>query len=139
MIDPSHRAIRAQAPLSRAEKLAFDLEHVVREAFGKAGWELCSLDNSSNTAFTCSVRKGAIRYALVLNTAADARKDMLQALLADAALRAAAAAKLAGGAPLALVGAPVLSTRQRGALHQYARSFLGETAYGLVDQTRRVE
>ncbi|MBS2013716.1 MAG: hypothetical protein JST00_12565 [Deltaproteobacteria bacterium] len=69
-----------------------------------------------------------------LKSATEARVAHLQALLADAYLRARRAARSARALPLAIVAVPTVSERTARYLDDYARTFLDEgAAWGLLD------
>lgn len=93
-----------------------------------------------------TVSKGAERYVAELRVCKEPRSAELQGALADALLRARAAAKAADdvvtggrGAPLAVVGLPRLTEGLAQRLREYADRFGGGDAWGVLDSRGWVE
>lgn len=132
-VDP--RAVR---PLTRTEEVAAATIELLRAAFANDDWEVLST-TGPDVGFDLLVRRGGLLYAVELKAVADARKQELQAYLADATVRARVFASKAAASQLAVVAAPVLTDRQWDALRDFAGKYLGRTAYGCVDQAGRLE
>ncbi|MBI3269160.1 MAG: hypothetical protein HYZ53_09060 [Planctomycetes bacterium] len=108
-------------------------------ALKAAGWRVPRPAGPRSGRRELVADSGAQRYVIELKAARDARRDLLQALLADACLQARRHAQEAGGRPLAVVCAPRLSERVLGDLRAYAERFLSGCAHGFVDAEGRVE
>lgn len=111
------------------------LEKALISAFLSAGWQVRYSDQRINwlAPYHLIVEKPSVRYVIELKVARDARRQELQALLADAVLRSRVAANQHDGKPLAVVGAPSLSDRLIGDLREYMETYAPEQAYGFVD------
>jgi hypothetical protein len=139
MDEKSAKTSATQGKASRAAVIGKALTQLLHQVLRDAGWSVDGPEASERTSGTFFLTKRKHRYAAVLNAAVDSRRTVLQGYLADAALRAREAAAGVGRRPLAVVGAPLLSDNQRTTLRTYAQNYLGNTAYGLVDQTGRAE
>lgn len=111
------------------------LEDDLRRAFERAGWRVTVGRHGHDVV----IQRGRVRYALAVRVARDSRSAHLQALLADACLRARSAGRRLDVEPLAVVGAPMVTDRTARQLDEYARTFLEGTPYGLVDAEGRRE
>jgi hypothetical protein len=110
------------------------LEESLASAFGAGGWRV-RRPARANASDTCDfiAHRDDRAYAVELKVARDARAPMLQALLADASLRARRAAHDLHAHPLPVVGSAILSPRTANTLHEYAARFLDGMPYGLID------
>jgi len=121
------------------------VEELLRErlggAFERAGWTVeRAVRGEPVPDFLVSKRD--LRYAVEFRGSPVARRHMLQALLADAILRARAAARAQPDddvRPLAVVGAPTLTTAMIESLRDYARLVAPGDACGWIDGAGRVE
>ena len=115
------------------------LERAVVRHFESGGWKVSRGRSSRWGDF--SVAKGGLRYAVELKAARESRRPVLEAFLADALLRAQAAARAhhPPSRPLAIVAAPALSDAMAGALRDYVSAVAPGAAFGLVDSRGRVE
>lgn len=105
---------------------------ILARAMEANGWKIGLRPIGPDRGIDLSARKGRLSYAIQVKSAPDARRRILQALLADACLRARQDAS-PGKAPLAIVCAPRLSRELLEDLRGYAGRFLGDCAYGFVD------
>jgi hypothetical protein len=112
-------------------------EGLVRDAFEAQGWSVTAAP-SSDCDILVSFGDG-VSYAVEVKVARDARLPHLEALLADAFMRARRAAFQLDVRPLAIVGAPGLTDRAADQLRDYARTYLDGAAYGLIDAQGRLE
>jgi hypothetical protein len=113
------------------------LEEALRGAFEAQGWRVQAAP--SNECDLLVSGPAARVYAVELKIAREARFPQLEALLADALLRARRAASRLNAQPLAVVGAPALTDRSVEQLREYARNYLDGAAYGLIDAQGRLE
>ncbi len=105
---------------------------LLARAMEAMGWKVDLESIAPDRGIALSAQKGGLSYAIQVKSAPDARRRILQALLADACLRARHDAR-PGKAPLAMVGAPKLSRELLEDLRKYAGRFLGDCAFGFVD------
>jgi len=115
------------------------LESALVRLFEGAGWKVSR--RSTSRAGDFSVAKGGLHYAVRLKAAREGRRPLLEAFLADALLRAQAAARAhhPSGRALAVVAAPALSDAMVGALRDYVSAVAPGVAFGLVDSRGRFE
>jgi hypothetical protein len=115
------------------------LESALVRLFEKGGWKV-SRSRSSHSG-NISVAKGSLLYAVELKAAREGRRPLLEAFLADALLRARAAARAHASLsrPLAIVAAPALSDAMAAALRDYVSAVAPGAAFGLVDSRGRFE
>lgn len=115
------------------------LESVLVRRLESGGWKVSRRRGSRPGEF--SVAKGDLQYAVELKTSREGRRPLLEAFLADALLRAQAAARAnhPPSRPLAVVAAPVLSESMAGALRDYVNAVAPGAAFGLVDSRGRFE
>jgi hypothetical protein len=115
------------------------LESAVVRLFESGGWKVSGRRSSRSGDF--SIAKGGLRYTVELKAAREGRRPLLEAFLADALLRAQAAARASASPsrPLAVVAAPVLSDSMAGALRDYVSAVAPGAAFGLVDSRGRFE
>lgn len=119
---------------------ASELERALAFAFEKAGWQIKLPDHKPETLpYDLIVESPSVRYVIELKMARDARRQALQSLLADALLRARAAAKQHQAQPLAIVAAPSLSDKLVSELREYMETYAPGDAYGFVDMRGRLE
>lgn len=114
-------------PASIAGKDAGLLERHLAAALKVAGWSLRPGDSPAD--FTAA--KGAKRYPIMFRQARDARRSVIQALLADAVLRGRASSR---GQFLAVVGAPAISAAMARSIEQYVAEVSPEQPFGYVDE-----
>ncbi len=130
MADPFERASRFQALVQSVEA------HLV-SSLRRAGF-LVELEPLGEGEMR--IEREGVRYVAQLKVAKEPRRALLEALLADALLRARASARqLAAHKALAVVGARRLSPALCAALRSYARRFGEGDAFGLVDAEGRLE
>lgn len=113
----------------------------LRAAFEDAGWTVERAAPGEHDPDLVVSRPG-ITYVVEFRASQVARRSMLQALLADAILRARAATRRRANdrtRPLAVVGAPVLTPAMIESLREYARVVAPDDAYGWIDGTGRAE
>ncbi len=114
------------------------LEGDLVRRFESSGWKVSR--RRSSRSGDLSIAKGDLRYSVELKAAREGRRPLLEAFLADALLRARAAARAhPPSRPLAVVAAPALSDAMAGALRHYVSSVAPGAAYGLVDSRGRFE
>jgi hypothetical protein len=112
------------------------LEGELEQAFLDAGWVVSRPEPVR--AYHFLVERGRRRYAVELKAAADARRPILQAFLADAVLRARCGAAPDRAEPLAVVGAPSISDAVARDVDTYASAYAGGSAYGIIDAEGRL-
>ena len=114
-----------------------DLENSIVRLFEDNGWKF----RRSLRDVDLLVSKDDLSYAVAIMVAREGRRSLLESLLADAVLRAQAAARRRQSPTraLAIVAAPVLSENMVIAIRDYVRSFVPEAAFGLVDSRGRFE
>jgi hypothetical protein len=115
------------------------LEDALVRRFESGGWKVSRSRSSRSGDF--SIAKGGLKYAVELRAAREGRRPLLEAFLADALLRARAAAR-AHHPPrraLAVVAAPALSDAMTGALRDYVSAVAPGAAFGFVDSRGRFE
>ena len=107
--------------------------------FEDNGWKV-SRDRGSHPE-DFRVSKDDLAYAVGVKAAREGRRPLLEALLADAVLRAQAAARRQQPPirSLAVVAAPALSDSMTGALREYVGAMAPGMAYGFVDSRGRAE
>lgn len=115
-----------------------DLERLVTTELGRAGWRVRRQPRGEQR-IDALVERGQRRLAIEVRAARDSRTLHLQALLADAALRARRAALELGADPVAIVGAPRISDGVAAQVRAYADRYLEGTAHGIVDLGGRFE
>jgi hypothetical protein len=115
------------------------LESVLVRLFERGGWKVSRTRNSRAEDFRVS--KDGRAYAVAIKAAREGRRPLLEAFLADALLRAQAAARThqPPSRPLAVVAAPALSDSMASALRDYVSVVAPGTAFGLVDSRGRFE
>src|SRR3954464_4921637 len=115
------------------------LENALVRRFENGGWKVSRSRSSRSGDF--SVARGGLRYAVELKTARESRRPLLEAFLADALLRAQAAARAQRppSRPLGVVAAPALSDAMAGALRDYVSAVAPGAAFGLLDSRGRFE
>jgi hypothetical protein len=122
-------------------KLEFALLVRLRQALVEQGWTVESDPATRVRSADLVARQGELRCFVELKAAHDARRSSLQAYLADAVLRARAAARRAGhgAVGLGVVAAPLITDAMAESLRQYAQKVdLGE-GYGWADAAGRIE
>jgi hypothetical protein len=109
----------------------------VARLFESGGWKVSRSSRSGDFR----VAKGSLQYAVEIKAAREGRRPLLEAFLADALLRAQAAARIhhPSSRPLAVVAAPALSDAMAGALRDYVSAMAPGAAFGLVDSRGRFE
>jgi hypothetical protein len=110
----------------------------LRDAFESNGWRVRA-DDASGCDLLVWSRDDGRPYAVEINVARDVRFPHLEALLADAFVRARRGASRVDALPLPVVGAPLLTDRAAAQLREYARAFLDRAPYGLIDGEGRLE
>jgi len=115
------------------------LESALVRLFESGGWRVSRSRNSRAGDF--SVAKAGLQYAVEVKAAREGRRPLLEAFMADALLRAQAAARAheRPSRPLAVVAAPALSDAMTAALREYVSDVAPGAAFGLVDSRGRVE
>src|SRR6267143_871782 len=84
--------------------------------FKASGWRV----SKASKDVDLKIDRGRARYVVVVRAAPEPRRALLEAMLADAHLRARALAQQQHAQPLAVVGAPVLSDKLALQVHDYA-------------------
>ena len=107
--------------------------------FESDGWKVSR--SRSSRAEDFSVSKDGLAYAVEIKAAREGRRPLLEAFLADALLRAQAAARTRHPPtrPLAVVAAPALSDSMASALRDYVSAVAPGSAFGLIDSRGRFE
>lgn len=115
------------------------VESALVRHFEEGGWKVSR--SRSSRSRDLSVAKAGLQYAVELKAAREGRRPLLEAFLADALLRAQAAARahVPPKRPLAVVAAPALSESMAGALRDYVSAVAPGAAFGLVDSRGRFE
>jgi hypothetical protein len=115
------------------------LEGALVRRFESRGWNVRRSRGSG--LGDLSVAKGGLQYAVELKAAQEGRRPLLEAFLADALLRAQAAARAhhPPSRALAVVAAPALSDAMARALRDYVSAVAPGAAFGLVDSRGRFE
>lgn len=109
-------------------------EKRLASALRRRGWSVHPPPKSrGQPVFGLLAEHGSHRYVIEFKLARESRRETLQALLADAILRARSAASEVGAKPLAVVAAPQLSGPMREALRDYVRAFAPGQAFGYLD------
>lgn len=122
------------------ERLERDLRDRLAMAFELAGWRVARQPAGRLPAADFLCRGEGVVYAVELRALdAAARLSRLQALLADAILRARAIARRCDALPLAVVAAEQLSDRMLSGLADYARQFAEGIAWGAMDRRGRLD
>ncbi len=119
MARPSHSGNGAQGPGL--------LERHLAAALKAAGWSLLPGDES--VEFWAA--KGARRYPVLFRQARDARRSIVQALLADAVLRGRAQVR---GEFVVVVGAPAISAAMARSIEQYIAEVAPDQPFGYADE-----
>jgi catechol 2,3-dioxygenase-like lactoylglutathione lyase family enzyme len=108
------------------------LEARLQAEAARLGWRLRWQPKGSK--FDATLALAGRRYRVVLNSHAAARSQELCAALADAGLRARAAARVGKQfQPMAVVAAPRLSAAMCEQLRSYAHEYLPDVAWGAFD------
>jgi hypothetical protein len=115
------------------------LESALVRLFESRGWKVSRRRSPRSGDF--SVAKGGLQYVVEVNAARESRRSLLEAYLADALLRAQAAARAnhPPSLPLGVVATPALSDAMASALREYVSAVAPGAAFGLVDSRGRVE
>ncbi len=124
---------------SKQRRLEMMLLGWLGRAFESAGWQV-EKQSSRPRSPDLLCRDDEHLYAVELRALdGAARLSRLQALLADAILRARAAARQHGALPLAVVAAERLSRRMLAGLEAYVGEFAEDVAWGAMDQRGLLE
>ena len=128
-------------PPGRYSSLISGLEEQLRERFADSGWSVEVEPPGGPPGYHVDlvVANRRTRYVVELRVARESRRTELVGLLADAWVRASAGAPVYRARPLAVVGAPAISTELAAELSRYAALFLRDGAWGFVDGTGRIE
>jgi len=111
---------------------ALQAERRAKELMADFGWRIrASRDDGADFL----AESGRHRYAVEVKYAKEARRPVLEGLLASAILRARAAAVAAKVQPLAIVGAPSISPALLQTLEAFARRFGDGTPWGVIDDS----
>jgi hypothetical protein len=103
------------------------LEQHLSAALKAAGWSV----RPGDAPVQFWIAKGAKRYPVLFRLARDARRSVIQALLADAILRGRASVR---GKFLVIVGTPAISAAMARSLEQYAAEVAQDQPFGYVDE-----
>lgn len=103
---------------------------VLLHALDRAGWSVSRSKPGSQAPLRA--RKGGRYLRIVYRQAPQPRRQLLQALLADAILRGRSEAK-SGEGFLVVVGAPLISAGMAASIEAYAREVAPDQPFGYVD------
>lgn len=106
-------------------------ERQLKELLEASGWRVEPAPDPA--AFDVLVSKGDLRYAVEIKYAKEARRALVEGLLASAILRARVAASEVNAKPLAIVCAPSVSAGLMDALRQFMRRYGEGAAWGAMD------
>lgn len=113
------------------------LKRAVLEAFRRGGWHVASEPNIPGARPDLVVRRGNHQYVIKLKSSAEARRDRLVPLLAQAILQAKVAASKAQlsprAEPLAVIGAANLSESLIEELRSFAGDVAPDVSVGIID------
>lgn len=112
----------------------------LRELFASAGWRVPFADERdhlrvSERGFDFVADAGTARYAVVVMSAREPRRALLEGQLASALLRARTAALAVDAAPLAIVCAPSVSDPLLSELGEFVARFGDGAAWGAMDDS----
>lgn len=102
------------------------IEHRLAGSLSAAGWSL----RAGNPPAAFSVAKGGKRYPLLLRWIRDARRSIIQALIADAILRGRADLE---GEFVVVVAAPSISPAMARSIEKYVADVAPKQSFGYVD------
>lgn len=108
-------------------QVAGSLQRHLAAALKAAGWSL----RPGNGRVEFWAAKGARRYPVLFRQARDARRSLIQALLADAILRGRACSR---GKFVAVVGAPAISAAMARSIERYIEEVAPDQPFGYVDE-----
>ncbi len=104
------------------------------DAFRRAGWKVRRPSRALQAGWDLSVSRDDVAYVVVVKQATEGRRDRMLPLLAEAILRAqAAAADDPGSRPLAVVASPFVRPKLADELLQFAVRHAPLVAAGVVD------
>ena len=103
-----------------------NIERRLARSLKAAGWSL----HAANPPAAFSVAKGGKRYPLLIRWVRDARRSIIQALIADAILRGRAGLKENF---VVVVAAPSISPAMARAIHDYVAEVAPDQPFGYVD------
>lgn len=113
------------------------LERAVIEAFRRGGWQIAPRPHFAGIRPDLVVRRGDSQYVLEIKSSAEARRDRLLPLLAQAILEARVAASKAELSPpvrpMAVVGAANLPESLIDDLRLFAEEVAPDVAIGIID------
>jgi hypothetical protein len=109
-------------------------ERQLRELLESSGWRVQSIQNH-DLGFDFVAQSGESRYAVQIKYAKEARRALLEGLLASAILRARAAALAVDAKPLAIVCAPSISNPLLNELGEFVSRFGEGSAWGAMDDS----
>jgi hypothetical protein len=109
-------------------------ERELRELFESSGWDVHSHVNPEQD-FDLIVEANGSRYAVEIKFAKEARRVLLEGVLASAILRARAAASVVAAKPLAVVCAPSISSSLLNELGDFVARFGEGVAWGAMDDS----
>jgi hypothetical protein len=107
-------------------KDAGPVESHLAAAFKAGGWSVRAAEPPADLL----AAKGARRYSVLVRRAQDARRSMIQALLADAILRGKASIR---GEFVAVISAPAISAAMARSIEQYVAEVAPGQPFGYVD------
>lgn len=107
----------------------------LRKLFEGFGWRVQA---ATGSGFDFVAEAGDLRYAVQVKFAKEARRALLEGLLASAILRARAAANAVGAKPLAIVCAPSISPPLLSELAEFVFRFGEGAAWGTMDDSGHV-
>jgi len=116
---------------SDASQRGRSAESILASLFENAGWHL-RLRPGDDPAHDLVVRRKGVEYAVEVKSAAEGRGDRLVPLLAQAVLEAARAAG-PKSLPLAVVAAPMISSRAAEQVLAFAEKYAPDFAAGVID------
>lgn len=113
------------------------LQRAVVDAFRRGGWHVVSQPHFAAVRPDLLVRRGDRQYVVEIKSSAEARRDRLVPLLAQAILQAKAAASKAdlspAPRPLAVVGAPNLPESLVDDIRSFAAEVAPDVSIGIID------
>lgn len=113
------------------------LERAVVDTFRRGGWRVVSRPHIAGASPDLLVRRGDRQYVVELKSSAEARRDRLVPLLAQAILQAKAAAAKADlsprARPLAVIGAANLSESLIEELRSFVAEVVPDVSIGIID------
>lgn len=110
-------------------------EEKLREILANAGWRLQRPLHGPDDGVDLVIQAGPNRYAVQIKYAKEARRSLLEGLVASSILRARAAAHSADAKPLAIIAAPSISDPLLKELGEFVSRYGEGAAWGAMDDS----